>query len=122
MTKSYFTTDELACPCCGECLLIEGFLDKLNEFRESFGSPMHVNSGCRCLKHNAAVGGKGKSFHLINAKHLTGLTGSCAIDVSTLLWPKAKKDTFLRLAREKGWSVGIANTFFHIDRRTDYPE
>ena len=120
--RSYFTTRELACPCCGECVLMEGFLDKLNELREAFGYPMRVNSGCRCLKHNAAVGGVGKSFHLINAKHLNGIAGACAIDVSAVGWTASKRDRFLSLARAGGWSVGIANSFIHIDRRTDYPE
>lgn len=120
--KSYFTHDELKCPCCNECVLMEGFLDKLNEIREALGNPMIVNSACRCLKHNMKVGGKGKSFHLINAKDITGLTGACAVDISTFMWPDAKRDKFLALARVGGWSVGLANSFIHIDRRVDYPE
>lgn len=119
---NYFSQEELRCPCCGECLLMEGFLDKLNAIREALGNPMIVNSCCRCIKHNLAVGGKGKSFHLINARDITGMSGSCAADISTLMWPDAKRDKFLKLVRDAGWSVGVANHFIHIDRRIDYPE
>lgn len=119
---SYFTKEELQCPCCGECLLMGGFLDKLNEFREAFGSPMIINSACRCMKHNLAVGGRGKSFHLINEQKLTGLAGCCAVDVSIFMWSQAKRDKFLALARADNWSVGVAKSFIHIDRRIDYPE
>ena len=118
----YFTTKELACPCCGECILAPGFLDKLNEIRVALGNPMVINSGCRCPKHNAKVGGKGKSFHLINAPELTGLTGACAVDVSTVRWPEAKRRKLIALARAGGWSLGIADSFIHLDRRIDYPE
>ncbi|MBQ7170071.1 MAG: hypothetical protein IJR63_09260 [Synergistaceae bacterium] len=31
--------------------------------REALGVPIHVNSGCRCEKHNAKVGGVKGSFH-----------------------------------------------------------
>jgi hypothetical protein len=119
---SYFSTDELKCPCCGECLLMGGFLDKLNEIRQALGSAMVINSACRCMKHNLAVGGKGKSFHLINEQGVTGLAGCCAVDVSTFMWPNSKREKFLKLARDGGWSVGVANSFIHIDRRTDYPD
>ncbi|MDY3551380.1 D-Ala-D-Ala carboxypeptidase family metallohydrolase [Gemmata sp. JC717] len=122
MNGSYFTTDELKCKCCGQCVLAPGFLDKLNEIRERLGNMMIINSGCRCERHNAALGGKGRSFHLINAPRLTGLVGACAVDVSTVRWPDAKRDKLIRLARKGGWSLGIATSFIHIDRRTDYPE
>lgn len=120
--ENYFSPIELVCPCCGECLLMGGFLDKLNGLRAAMGNPLVVTSCCRCLKHNAKVGGKKKSFHLINAKEITGMTGACAVDISTIMWPDAKREKFLRLVRDGGWSVGVANSFIHIDRRTDYPE
>ena len=99
-----------------------GFLDALNNLREKLGHALHINSACRCLEHNAAVGGKGKSFHIINAKEITGMTGACAVDVSILGWANKKRDAFLKIVREDGWSVGVAKTFIHIDRRIDYPE
>ncbi|WP_435007974.1 D-Ala-D-Ala carboxypeptidase family metallohydrolase [Tundrisphaera lichenicola] len=118
--KNYFLPVELECPCCKQCLLMEGFLDKLNELREALGNPMVVNSCCRCVRHNAAIGGAHKSFHLINAQLVTGLTGACAADISTLMWPDAKRAKFLKLAREMGWSIGHGASFIHIDRRVDH--
>lgn len=119
---SYFTRDELKCPCCGQCVLAPGFLAKLNEIRVELGNAMVPTSACRCPEHNAKVGGRGKSFHLINSPHITGLQGACAVDISTIRWPDAKRNKLIRLAREGGWSLGIANSFIHLDRRIDYPE
>jgi uncharacterized protein YcbK (DUF882 family) len=119
---NYFSQKELACPCCGECLLMGGFLDKLNNLRETLGHPLVVTSGCRCPKHNQFVGGAKKSLHLINSKETTGMSGACAVDVSTRGWSDEKRATFLKTVRERGYSVGVAKTFIHIDRRTDYPE
>ena len=37
----------------------------LDPVREQYGKPIYVNSGYRCAKHNAAVGGVPKSQHLV---------------------------------------------------------
>lgn len=41
--------------------LVEAVLDPV---RERFGKPIYVNSGYRCPRHNAAVGGVSASQHL----------------------------------------------------------
>lgn len=122
MTKNYFSFSEIACPCCKVALLAEGFLDRMNELREKLGHPLLVNSMCRCAKHNAAVAGRSKSFHLINCKELTGLSGACAADISALGWSEEKRQKFIATVKEDGWSLGVARTFFHIDLRSFYPE
>lgn len=38
--------------------------DVLQQARDDFGKPMHINSGYRCEKLNAKVGGKKNSYHL----------------------------------------------------------
>jgi len=65
--SAHFDTTEFACQDgCGlgtlpgdvSALLIE----KLEAMRPLIG-PMKVNSGCRCPKHNAEIGGSGLSAH-----------------------------------------------------------
>lgn len=36
----------------------------LDEIREHFDAKMTINSGCRCLSHNASVSGAEKSWHM----------------------------------------------------------
>lgn len=100
---------------------MEGFLEKLIELRIAFGQPMNINSGCRCPEHNSAVGGVKRSFHLFDSAHTNGIPAACAVDVRIWGWSAAKRENFLKLARARGWSVGVAKSFIHIDRRTDYP-
>jgi hypothetical protein len=66
----FFKEKELCCKCCGQLpplakenieALVENVLDPL---RERYGKPIIVNSGYRCPKHNAAVGGASGSQHM----------------------------------------------------------
>jgi hypothetical protein len=109
---TYFPPSEQQCPCCRVMKLAPGFLEALDELRHAFGSPMKINSMCRCAARNEAEGGRPGSYHLI-----TKPWGCCAADVSTAGWPGTKKWEFARLAMERGFSVGIAQNFIHIDRR-----
>lgn len=76
---NYFQPSELKCPCCGLSCFDPKMLDILNQARESFGRPIIITSGCRCVKHNTAVGGASHSAHL------PGLDGFChATDIKCL--------------------------------------
>ena len=66
----YFEIREFACKCCGQLppsveqnllALVKHVLDPA---RERLGMPITVNSGYRCPKHNAEVGGVKNSQHL----------------------------------------------------------
>ena len=60
-----FSKREFVCRCgCGRFNLSPVLLDALQRFRDYLGVPLHVNSGCRCEKHNAAEGGDKNSMHL----------------------------------------------------------
>jgi zinc D-Ala-D-Ala carboxypeptidase len=56
MPGNHFTTNELKCPCCGECHMDDDFMTTLNEAREIYGHPILVSSGFRCEKHNKETG------------------------------------------------------------------
>ena len=66
----YFNESEFACRCCGQLppsarenirALVDNVLDPA---RRKLGKPVFVNSGFRCEKHNAEVGGVKNSQHL----------------------------------------------------------
>lgn len=67
----HFTERELRCRCCGQLPPqarenIEALVDNvLDPAREAYGGPIYVNSGYRCPRHNAEVGGVARSQHLV---------------------------------------------------------
>ena len=66
----HFKYDEFKCRCCGQLpdearLNIDALVEQvLDPAREKLGAPIIVNSGYRCPKHNAAVGGVKNSQHM----------------------------------------------------------
>lgn len=114
--NKYFKKQELECKkCCGEVKLADGFADKLNILREAFNQPMIVNSACRCEKKNKSVGGAANSYHLLNNRFSNG---TCAVDIARRNY--AYDTALIKTAIELGWSIGVAKTFIHLDRRSDY--
>ena len=62
-----FSDEELRCHCCGQNLIDEGFLEKLQKVRDKFGAVMHLSSGYRCPIWNEQVSKSGKT-----GPHTTG--------------------------------------------------
>ena len=61
---NHFKVKEFACKCgCGKQDIDQRVIDMAESIREALGVPVKVNSGCRCEKHNAKVGGVKGSFH-----------------------------------------------------------
>ena len=122
--SEHFTVDELKDPITGEIKLAKGFIDRLEALREDYGNPLKVTSGCRSSEHNDWLLARGykaspNSLHLIeNERWNTG--GCCAVDVGrpngVLL------HSLVLLAAAHSWTMGIASTFVHLDRRVDYTE
>ena len=116
----YFSHNELACKATNKVILADGFGDRLDELRRLWDNPLYPSSACRSVIHNEAVGGAKNSFHIYN--HPDRDFGTCAIDLKHIgsLASSADRWRFVMLAMTLGWSVGIAKTFIHIDRRSDY--
>ncbi|WP_459594920.1 D-Ala-D-Ala carboxypeptidase family metallohydrolase, partial [Enterobacter hormaechei] len=54
MLNQYFKRSEFACRCgCGTSTVDAELLQVITDVREKFG-PVVINSGHRCVKHNAA--------------------------------------------------------------------
>ena len=81
-----------------------------------FGRPMIVapGGGCRSADYNRLLNPPGhpRSLHLMQSPH--GLAGTAAIDVRV---PPQDRMPLVILACERGWSVGVARSFIHLDCR-----
>lgn len=63
LTKN-FNRSEFACKCgCGLCNLAPAIPKSCQTIRDALGMALNVNSGARCDKHNAKVGGVKGSYH-----------------------------------------------------------
>ena len=60
ITKN-FTTNEMACGCCGKADMDEEFMRVLQSIRDEMQRPLKITSGFRCEKHNLKVSSTGKN-------------------------------------------------------------
>lgn len=61
-----FDSQEFACRCgCGFDDINPSLVHRLQVVRDIAGCRIVILSGCRCSKHNAAVGGTPESYHLV---------------------------------------------------------
>jgi len=64
LTKN-FSRFEFSCRCgCGLADIHPDTVQALQALRDRLGAPIHINSGCRCVRHNKAVSGATHSYHL----------------------------------------------------------
>lgn len=100
-----FKPEELACKGTGSLLVDEDALDRLQILREKIGRPIVVVSAYRSQKHNKAVGGASRSYHL----------NGQAFDISMA---NHSPNAFEAAAREAGFTgFGFypRSGFMHID-------
>ena len=105
-----FNINEFACKCgCSFNIIDQRIIDMAQTIRDALGVPVRVNSGCRCEKHNANVGG------VKGSKHTKGL----AADLSCELGSQKLFDTVKKLHSEGklqdlDYCIKYKN-FIHID-------
>lgn len=100
-----FTRREVACPHCGELYYDWVSMSMLQRARDTLGRSMRINSGHRCIIHNAHVGGAPRSAHKLMIAFDISIRGQD---------PRAVLDA----CREAGFgSYGFYYTFLHTDRR-----
>lgn len=103
-----FKANEFACPCCGNVLIDERLVEKLQGVRNIFKIPIDIHSAYRCTKHNERVGGSRGSFH----------TKGLAVDFS---FNGSKKvldifPTLIDIFKRVGVYSNLSyNGFFHVD-------
>lgn len=106
--SEHFTTDELACRCCGVCTVTPELLAALEALRAQAG-PLAVTSGYRCQQHNAAVGGAPNSYHC---------RGMAADLHPTRITPMALALIALETPGVRGVGMSEEGGFVHVDVRT----
>lgn len=104
----YFKSTEFDCPCCGVNKMNPIVYDKIDRIRAQLNVPLHINSGYRCVAHNAELPDSKP-----NSQHLLGK----AIDVSTANMTNEKRHEFLKYVHSEFNGIGFGKTFFHMDIR-----
>ncbi len=86
-----FKVSEFTCHCgCGYNVIDQRVINMAQVIREALGVPVHVNSGCRCEKHNTNVGGAKKKYDkngkLISkgSNHMYGLAADLSCSLSAV--------------------------------------
>jgi uncharacterized protein YcbK (DUF882 family) len=109
MISKHFSRDEFACKCgCGFDTVDIELIAILEDVREHFDKPIKINSGCRCAKHNKAVGGEANSLHMIGR----------AADFVVQGPSPAKVYQYLTGKYPEQYGIGIYPTWVHADSRT----
>lgn len=104
-----FSKHEFACQCgCGYGMN-DGDVDAalvmlLERIRARVGGVVRLNSGCRCEKHNLAVGGATHSTHKLGQAADIRVEGG---------WHRRRVLDAAILEGAEG--VGVAKTFIHVD-------
>ena len=89
-------------------LMDKELLEMLDDVRDKFDKPIHINSGYRTPQHNEDVGGTE------NSSHLKGLAVDIACDNSI------DRFDLINCLLDVGFSrVGVAGTFIHADIDSD---
>ena len=108
----HFNQSEFQCRHCGQVhpenpTPPAQVLNWLEDIREHFGQPVHINSGYRCPTHNKNVGGATSSYHM------KGQAADLWIDGVD---PSKVADYAEEIIGDKG-GVGRYSSFTHIDNR-----
>ena len=111
--SSHFNSAEFACNCgCGYGTnpgdVSDELLIVLEDLRAHYGGqPVVLNSGCRCKKHNAAVGGASSSQHLLGT----------AADLNISRQSPRAVANYLESRYPDKYGVGRYASFTHVDVR-----
>ncbi|MCQ4370005.1 D-Ala-D-Ala carboxypeptidase family metallohydrolase [Enterobacter asburiae] len=106
--SKHFSRSEFACRCgCGFDRISPELITVLEDVRTHFGAPVKINSGCRCEKHNAKVGG------VPNSQHVQGIAADIVVSGRT----PALVAEYLERKYPDRYGVGRYSNFTHIDVR-----
>ena len=106
--SKHFNRNEFECSCgCGQDTVDAELITVLEDVREHFGKPVKINSGNRCARHNAAIGGVAKSQHVKSRAADIVISGVDAADVYAYLDDKYTGKL----------GLGKYKTFTHVDTR-----
>lgn len=111
--SSNFNRSEFRCPCgCGADHVSMVLIGQLQRLRNHLRRPIIINSGVRCPKYNATIGGK----H--NSAHLDGDAADIACIDSHTRWQMKRIIHFWELFNR----IGTGETFLHVDVSPTLPQ
>lgn len=113
--SKHFFASEFFCKCCHRGAPSQTLLRTLEGIRALYGRPITINSGYRCPRHNAEVGGVTPSEH----------SGPGEITDAADLACSFSRDRYdlLRIALTlKVNRIGIGRTFIHIGVSPVFPQ
>lgn len=109
LLSNHFKRSEFKCKCGScDCDTVDAtLLVILEDVREHFGAPVSINSGHRCEKHNASVGGAKASKHRLGRAADIRVKG------------KTPKEVIQYLVRKYPDAYGFIeySNFVHVDSR-----
>ena len=107
-----FKVSEFTCHCgCGKNNIEQQVMEMCQIIRERAGVAVNINSGCRCEKKNAAVGGVKNSYHVQGkAADL-----SCSLGAKRLFALIADLKAKGKLPALEWAKLYIKKNFVHID-------
>jgi uncharacterized protein YcbK (DUF882 family) len=110
--SEHFSEDEFRCSCkCAKVHVDQFLLYLLEKARKLLGRPIIITSGYRCAAHNASVGGKPNSAHLVGK----------AVDIQCAF--SAERYDLIRTFIGLGVTrIGIGKDFIHVDVDTMLPQ
>jgi uncharacterized protein YcbK (DUF882 family) len=109
MLSEHFSRAEFACRCgCGFDSIAISLVRCLEDLRRVVGHPITILSGCRCVRHNKAVGGEPDSLHL----------GGYAADICAPGVPAWRLYLLARDLPFGGFGLSDEQCFLHLDIRS----
>jgi len=113
----YFDTKEFECQCsletCTDQKISKSLVSRLNLVRMEIKEPLKITSGFRCKEHQQEIRDSGQST-VVAVKTSTHELGEAA-DVRT---ENLSHKELLEHLESHFDSIGLANTFYHVDLRT----
>jgi len=107
--SEHFNRAEFTCKCgCGFNTVDIKLVEALELLHAEGRQSVYINDGCRCIVHNAKVGGAPTSQHLI---------GKAADTRSASMTPD-QVATFFEKQFPSSYGIGRYDTFTHIDVRS----
>lgn len=101
---------------CGKSNISLDLVDRLQRLRTLLGRPIEINSGCRCMAHNIAVGGVSDSAHVCdNGKD--GEAADIKITDPILLWAMVNIIFTYNLFDR----IGVGKSLLHVDVSKSLP-
>lgn len=105
--SKHFLEKEFACPCCKQVVVDVRLVEALEKLRVACGNkPIIVSSGYRCNKHNKAIGGAPRSYHL------KGMAADVMINGMT-----GKEIAHRAQTIQEFNGIGIGSIWAHVDVR-----